>query len=167
MYVSLGTAFNVESGDLFSRVVAGVRDLPVDVLVTVGAEIDPAELGPQPANVTVERFVPQWAVLPHGDLVVSHGGSGGVIGALAHGLPVVVLPLGADQPHNAARVEALGVGRVLDAVSATPDEIGDAVAATLADHAARAAAASLRDECAPLPSPATAMAWLEALARGG
>lgn len=166
IYVSLGTAFNVESGDLFARVIAGVRDLPLDVLVTVGNEIDPAELGSQPANVVVERFVPQWAVLPECDLVVSHGGSGGVIGALAHGLPLVVLPLGADQPHNAARVEALGVGCVLDAVTATPEEVQAAVARLLADPGPRAAAERLGDECAALPPPAEAVAWLEAVAGG-
>ncbi len=165
VYVSLGTAFNVESGDLFARVTAGVRGLPVDVLVTVGHEIDPAELGPQPANVTIERFVPQWAVLPRSDLVVSHGGSGGVIGALAHGLPLVVLPLGADQPHNAARVAALGAGQVLDAVTATPDEVQAAVAQLLGDPDPRAAAERLRDECAALPSPAEAVPWLEAIVR--
>lgn len=166
VYVSLGTAFNVESGDLFARVIAGLRDLPVDVLVTVGNEIDPAEHGPQPANVMIERFVPQWSVLPRSDLVVSHGGSGGVIGALAHGLPLVVLPLGADQPHNAARVEALGVGQVLDAVTATPDEVQAAVAQVLADPVPRAAAERLGDQCAALPPPAEAVAWLEDLAGG-
>jgi UDP:flavonoid glycosyltransferase YjiC (YdhE family) len=88
-----------------------------------------------------------------------------VIGALAHGLPLVVLPLGADQPHNAARVEALGAGQVLDAITATPDEVGAAVTAVLADPGCRSAAERLRDECAALPPPSAAVSWLEALAR--
>lgn len=167
VYASLGTAFNQEAGDLYARVLAGVRDLPVDLLVTVGRELDPAELGPQPANVRIERYVPQWAVLPHAAVAVTHGGSGGVIGALAHGVPVVALPLGADQPSNAARVEALGVGLALDAVTVTPAEIGAAVALVLHDPVSRAAARRLRDECAALPPPAEAVAWLEALAAGG
>lgn len=168
VYASLGTAFNQEAGDLYARVVAGVRDLPVDLLVTVGRDLDPAELGPQPPNVRVERYVPQWAVLPHAAVAVTHGGSGGVVGALAHGVPVVVLPLGADQPSNAARVEALGVGRVLDAVAATPDVVAGAVESLLADSGAdaRAAAGRLRDECASLPAPAEALPWLAALASG-
>lgn len=164
VYASLGTAFNQEAGDLYARVVAGVRDLAVDVLVTVGRELDPAELGPQPGNVRVERYVPQWAVMPHAALAVTHGGSGGVIGALAHGVPVVALPLGADQPHNAARVEALGVGHVLDAVAATPDQVAGAVAEVLADPSPRDAAQRLCDECAALPSPADGVGWLAALA---
>ena len=167
VYASLGTAFNQEAGDLHARVVAGVRDLPVDLLVTVGSDLDPAELGAQPPHVRVERYVPQWAVLPQTAVAVTHGGSGGVIGALAHGVPVVTLPLGADQPSNAARVEALGVGRVLDAVTATPDEVAGAVSRLLTDAAARDAAERSRDECAALPPPAEAVSWLEALAVEG
>jgi len=70
--------------------------------------------GARPANVQIERYVPQKHLLPHCQLVVSHGGSDSVLGALAHGLPMVLLPIGADQPLNAVRCHALGVARVLD-----------------------------------------------------
>ena len=109
IYLTLGTIFNLESGDLFERVLTGLNQLPGSVVVTVGRDLDPASLGPQPANVHVHRFIPQSLLLPHCDVVVSHAGSGSVIGALAHGLPMVLLPMGADQPLNAARAEALGV----------------------------------------------------------
>jgi UDP:flavonoid glycosyltransferase YjiC (YdhE family) len=88
-------------------VLAGLRDL--EVFVSVGAEIDPTELGPQPPNVRIARHVDQGDVLPRCRAVVSHGGSGTVLAALAHGLPSVLLPIGADQPENADRCEALGV----------------------------------------------------------
>ena len=114
VYFTLGTVFNLESGDLFTRVLAGLQELPVEVVVTVGRQIDPAELGPQPPHVRVERFVPQADILARCSAVVSHGGSGSVLGALAHGLPQVLIPMGADQPLNAARCEQLGVARVLD-----------------------------------------------------
>lgn len=64
VYATLGTVFNMESGDLFARMLAGLRDLPVEVIVTVGPEIDPAEFGPQPGNVHIERYVAQSSVLP-------------------------------------------------------------------------------------------------------
>jgi UDP:flavonoid glycosyltransferase YjiC (YdhE family) len=163
VYVTLGTVFNMESGDLFARVLAGLRELPVDVVVTVGRDLDPAELGPQPANVRLERYVPQASILPHCSLVVSHGGSGSVTGALAHGLPMVLVPMGADQPHNAARCEALGVARVLDAVRATPETVRETAAAVLADPAYRRAAERLRDETAALPGPEHAVKLLERL----
>jgi UDP:flavonoid glycosyltransferase YjiC (YdhE family) len=95
--------------------------------------------------------------------VVSHGGSGSVLGALAHGLPMLLLPLGADQPLNAARCAALGAARVLDALTATPAEIRGAVSALLEDPAPRAAAERLRDEIAALPGPEHAVARLEVL----
>ncbi len=163
VYFTLGTVFNLESGDLFERVLAGLGRLRVDVVATVGSQIDPEELGPVPGNVHVERHIDQSLVLPHCSAVVSHGGSGSVLGALAHGLPMVVLPMGADQPLNAARCEALGVARVLDAVRAAPEEVAEAVSAVLAEPAYRAAAAALRDELAALPGPEHAVVLLERL----
>ncbi len=72
VYFTLGTEFNMESGDLFARVLAGLRDVPINVpvnvpinvVVTVGRHIDPADFGPQPTNVHVERYIPQSLVLP-------------------------------------------------------------------------------------------------------
>ncbi|HVN84635.1 MAG TPA: glycosyltransferase [Candidatus Binatia bacterium] len=165
VYFTLGTIYNVESGDLFQRVLAGLRDLPISVVVTVGRDIDPAELGPQPANVHVERFIPQATLLSHCQLVVSHGGSGSVLGALMYGLPMVLIPLGADQPLNAARCESLGVALTLDAVRITSPAVGEAVSRVLADPAYRGAAQRLRDEIAALPGPDHALALLEQLAR--
>ncbi len=163
VYFTLGTVFNVESGDLFERVLAGLRDLPINVIATVGRGIDPAEFGPQPANVQIAQYIPQSMVLPHCAAVVSHGGSGSVMGALAHGLPMVLIPMGADQPYNAARCAALGVARILDAVEATPETVRASVAMVLADPAYRRAAKRLQDEIAALPEPTQAVMLLERL----
>ncbi|MFE9747363.1 glycosyltransferase [Saccharothrix saharensis] len=164
VYFTLGTEFNTESGDLFARVLAGLGDLPVDVVATVGKHVDPATFGPQRPGVRVERFIPQDTVLPHCDLVVSHGGSGSVIGALAHGLPTVLLPMGADQPQNAEQCVRLGVGRELDPVAATPHDVRTAVAEVLADPGYRQAARRVREEMLDLPEPARAVPLLERLA---
>jgi MGT family glycosyltransferase len=166
VYLTLGTVFHLESGDLLERALAGLRALPANVLVTVGPHRHAEELGPQPAHVRVAQYVPQETVLPHCDLVVSHGGSGSVLGALAHGLPLVLLPLGADQPLNADRCAALGVAEVLDAVEATPERVRAAAAAVLGDPTARRAAAALRDEIASLPAVDRAVAALARLAGG-
>ena len=160
IYFTLGTEFNVESGDLFGRVLAGLRELPAEVVVTVGRDVDPAELGPQPPHVRVERYVPQTELLPRASLCVSHGGSGSVLGALAHGVPMLLLPMGADQPYNAARCEALGVARSLDVVAATPADVRRAAVEVLAGHSYAAAAAAMRDEFASLPGPASAVEFL-------
>jgi MGT family glycosyltransferase len=155
--------FNLECGDLFQRVLAGLRELPADVVVTVGHDVDPAELGAQPAHVRVERYLPQAELLPHCDLVVCHGGSGSVLGALAHGLPMLLLPLGADQPLNAARCAALGVARVLDPLEASPAAVREEAALLLEAPGPRRAAEGLRDEIAALPAPEQAVSLLERL----
>jgi UDP:flavonoid glycosyltransferase YjiC (YdhE family) len=163
VYFTLGTVFHQESGDLFTRVLSGLGALHANVIVTVGREIDPAELGPQPENVHVERFITQERVLPHCDLVVSHAGSGSVIGALAFGVPQVLLPMGADQPLNADRCESLGVARVLDPLTAQPNDLAEAATDVLNADSYSQAAARLRDETAHLPPADHAATLIETL----
>jgi UDP:flavonoid glycosyltransferase YjiC (YdhE family) len=161
VYVTFGTIWNRDLSQ-FETVLAGLRHIRAEVIVTLGADADPAALGPQPAGVQVHRFVPQAEVLPRCDAVVSHGGSGTVMGALAHGLPLLVLPQGADQYDNAASVVAAGAGLSLSAPSAPA--IADAVMRLLSDAALRAAARRVGEEIAALPSPDVAVARLEELA---
>jgi UDP:flavonoid glycosyltransferase YjiC (YdhE family) len=158
VYLTLGTVFNAESGDLFPRALAGVREVGAPVVATVGRQIDPAELGPQPAHVRVERWIDQAQVLPGCRAMVSHGGSGSVLGALAHGLPAVLLPIGADQPATAARAADLGTALVLDPVTATPGEIRDAVAEVLGDPSYARAAGNVAEEIRAMPAPGAALA---------
>ncbi|UJW30071.1 glycosyltransferase [Saccharothrix sp. AJ9571] len=165
VYFTLGTVFNTESGDLFHRVLTGLRELPVNVVMTVGPHIDPAEFGPQPDSVRIERYIPQASLLPWCTAMVSHGGSGSVLGALAHGMPMVLLPLGADQPHNAERCAQLGVARVLDAMTASSAEIAAATEDVLHEDGYRQAAGRLRDEIAGLPDATHAVRLLEDLVR--
>jgi UDP:flavonoid glycosyltransferase YjiC (YdhE family) len=165
VYATLGTIFNKGSGDLFERLLAGLGGIDVDVVATVGRDLDPGDLGPQPPHVRVERFVPQAEVLPHADLVVSHGGSGSLMAALAHGLPSLLLPLGADQPHNARRVAELGLAEVLDASTATASEIGARASAALADVGMRERCTAVAEELRALPDVTSAVAALEAAAR--
>jgi MGT family glycosyltransferase len=163
VYVTLGTVFNSGSGDLFERLLAGMAGVDAEVVVTVGRDLDPAAFGPQPDHVRVESFVPQADLLPAVDLVVSHGGSGSVMAALAHGLPSVLLPLGADQPHNAARAEVLGLASTLDAATAGPDTIRRSVDDMLMDAAARDRAGQVADEIRSLPDVEHVVALLEQL----
>ncbi|HET9674460.1 MAG TPA: glycosyltransferase [Gaiellaceae bacterium] len=166
VYFTLGTVFNLECGDLFARVLDGLRELPFEVVATVGPHVDPAEFGPLPDRFHLAEYVPQSDVLPRADVVVSHGGSGSVLGALAHGLPQVLIPMGADQPLNGKRCEELGLARVLDPIAATPESVRDAVSTVLTDETYRAAAERMRDEIAALPGPDDAVTLLERLASG-
>jgi UDP:flavonoid glycosyltransferase YjiC (YdhE family) len=104
--VGLSTTFLAQD-TLLDRVVAGLADLPVRALVTTGSG---TLRSPAPPNVHVERFVPHAAVMPDAAAVVTHAGLGTVHVALAHGVPLVCLPIGRDQPDNAARVAWHGAG---------------------------------------------------------
>lgn len=162
VYYSLGTAFGAAALDVFRRTLPALAALPITLLVTVGRSLDPADLGPQPANVRVERYVSQALLLPRVDLVISHAGSGTVMGALSHGLPLALIPRGADQPDNAARCEALGVGRIIGRPeSITGADAATAVTAMLADPAYRVAARTVQHRMAGAPGPDDAVAMIQ------
>ncbi|GAA3623013.1 glycosyltransferase [Kineosporia mesophila] len=163
VYFTLGTEFNTQSGDLFPRVLSALQNLDIHLIVTVGRQLDPDRFGPQPPNVHIRQYVPQSLLLPSCDLVVSHGGSGSVIGALEHGVPLVLLPLGADQIHNAHRCEDLGVGLSVDAIRADPAQIRSAVESVLAEPGYREAAQQFRAENELLPDADEAVRAMEDL----
>jgi UDP:flavonoid glycosyltransferase YjiC (YdhE family) len=166
VYATLGTIFNVESGDLFARFIAAAGNLDADVVISVGPYVDPAELGPVPDHIRVESYVDHAELLPRCDAVVCHGGSGTTISALALGVPLVLLPMGADQPDNADRCTALGVGLQLDALTVTPSDLAAAVGAVLGDTRYRERASELATECRALPPTGYAVDLIEEVAAG-
>lgn len=146
-YVSLGTLFNERAPFLRACLEAFV-DEPGRVLLSIGTRVDPATLGPLPANAVVRAAVPQLQVLQRTRLFVTHGGINSVSEALTYGVPMVLFPQTADQPLIARRVAALGAGRLLRGRDPRAEHIAETARAVLAgDAAARAAAlgASLRD----------------------
>jgi UDP:flavonoid glycosyltransferase YjiC (YdhE family) len=98
--------------------------------------------------VHVARWVPQADVMPHAAAIVSHGGSGTLTAGLAAGVPMAVLPLFADQPHNARRVTELGAGIAVDHAA----ELTDAVRRLIAEPSYRAAAQRVAADICELPT---------------
>ena len=133
------------------------------MIVTVGRQNDPAALGDQPGNVIVRSFIPQQQLLPWCDAMVAHGGSGTVLGALAHGVPLLVIPQGADQWGNAVHVVDAGAGRRLLRDELTTTAVHDAVMALLNDPSYRRTASDIGDEIAMMPSATDALVALETL----
>jgi UDP:flavonoid glycosyltransferase YjiC (YdhE family) len=133
---------------------AAVAELPTRVLLTVGRDLDLDALPDVPRNVRVERWVPQQNVLAHASAAVVHGGSGSTLGALAAGVPLVVVPLFADQPQNARRVHEVGAGISVepnrDDIPATIPPLRAAIEQVLSEPSygerAEALAAELRAE---------------------
>jgi MGT family glycosyltransferase len=141
-----------------------IQDLPISIAITTGPGTDPALLGPRPANVAAASFVPQALLLPLASAVVSHTGSGTMLGALATGLPQVCLPRGADQFANAERVHAIGAGIRLLPDDVTPDRLRAAVSSVLDDPAYARAATAMKSEIAAMPSAADVLDDLVGLA---
>lgn len=173
VYTSFGTVLGYMSiaGEVYRALVSACGDLPARVLLTVGRRFDTALLGCLPANVHVEAWVDQRDVLAHAAAVLCHGGSGTILGSLAAGVPVVVVPLFADQFENARRVAERGAGV---AVPTTIDDhgaripmsgadaarIAEAVKEVLGDPSYRVVAAQVGEEIASSPTPAEVLATL-------
>jgi len=122
LYMTFGTMAGTTDREraIYRTALDSVTDLPVQVLLTTGQNMAEHPLGDIPSNVIVETFVPQAEVLPHAQAVVTHGGSGTMMGALAAGVPLVIVPMFADQPDNARAVQAAGAGvAVFEADSAS------------------------------------------------
>jgi UDP:flavonoid glycosyltransferase YjiC (YdhE family) len=175
LYVTFGSV--VGHTDLtqlvFRAAVDAVADLPVRVLVTVGRAVEPAQLGPVPPSVHVERWVPQAQVLAACDAVVCHGGSGTTFGALRAGVPLVVCPLYADNARNGEAVERSGAGLVVSSSSVrkaspgtSPTVLRAAIERVLAETSFTLAARAIRDEMAAYPradEAVAALSWATAI----
>ena len=164
VYVTLGTIFNDSS--LFGTLLAAL-DGEVSALVTTGRDVEPAALGPAPPRVRVERLVDQAGVLPRCAAVVCHGGSGTTLGALAHGVPLVLVPQGADQFDNAARCAAAGAALVVRPDELTPAAVRSALRRVLEVGAFREAARRLAREIAEMRTPEEVARVVEAYVTRG
>jgi UDP:flavonoid glycosyltransferase YjiC (YdhE family) len=138
--VAMSSGFQDQLGCL-RRIVEAMGTLPVRAVVTTGPALDPSAISP-PGNVTVLAAAPHRQVLDHAALVVTHGGHGTVMKALAAGVPMVVLHHGRDQADNAARVTARGAGVAVKR-TATPAAIARAARRVLTDPSYQAAARRL------------------------
>jgi UDP:flavonoid glycosyltransferase YjiC (YdhE family) len=163
VYVTLGTVQN--QSDVLREVVAGIAALPVRVLVAVGPGRAPDSLGAQPEHVQVEAWVDQAAVLDRSTAVVSHGGSGTFLGALARGLPQLCLPRAADQFRNAEGGSRAGASLAIGPAELTSATVRTAAERVLTDPDLRAGAERVAAEIAAMPSPEDTVELL--VARGG
>ena len=131
-------------------------------LVTTGQGLRSHPLSRVPDNVYAVESVPHGAVLPHVQLVISHGGHGTVVRSLAAAVPVMVVPISRDQPDNAVRVVHHGAGLKMSKRS-SPNKFADAIRRALADGEMRARAAELAERMSPDVGAPKAIEALEAL----
>jgi len=145
VYVSLGSLGSADV-ELMNRLVASLAKTPHRYVVSKGPQHELIELAP---NMTGAEFLPQPAILPHVDLVITHGGNNTVTEAVHFGKPMIVLPLFWDQYDNAQRVAERGFGERLSTYEFEDAELHGAIERLLAADAPRLREASARLQASP------------------
>ncbi len=161
--VSLSTIDYPGQAATLQAILNALAALPVRTVVATGDAVDPTALT-APANVEVRRYIPHDQVMPTVSLVVGYGGHATTMLALAHGLPLLMLPLFSkgDQPMVGAAIAAAGAGTVLPPI-APPEQIRDAVRMLLSDGPHRAAAMAIGTRSRTQDGAATAIDEIEAV----
>jgi MGT family glycosyltransferase len=114
IYASMGTLVNGLER-VYNTVLQAVRHLSdIQVVLSVGKNLKLDDLGTIPSNVIVVRAAPQLELLKRAALCITHAGLNTALESLAHGVPMVAIPISYDQPGVAARVAYHGVGEVLE-----------------------------------------------------
>jgi MGT family glycosyltransferase len=129
VYLSLGS---LASGDLelMRSLVGSLAGLPYRVIVSKGPQHEGLDLAD---NMVGEEFLPQASILPHVDIVITHGGNNTVTESLYFGKPMVVLPVFWDQYDNAQRMHETGFGIRLDTYGHEPSQLPSAIDVLVAD----------------------------------
>ena len=146
VYLSLGS---LASGDLelMRGIVDSLAGRPYRVIVSKGPQHERLALAD---NMAGEEFLPQTSVLPHVDVVITHGGNNTITESLYFGKPMVVLPVFWDQYDNAQRIHETGFGVRLNTYGHGPSELPSAIDALLSDDLReRLSAVSSRLAAAP------------------
>ncbi|SMF73552.1 N-glycosyltransferase [Tistlia consotensis] len=163
---TLGTNYNRVPG-LFELIIEALAALPVEVVVTSGDTRAPEDLGPLPRNVRAVSYVPLSELLPHADAIVCHAGFNTIMTAALAAVPIVLIPIESDQPLQAVRCEALGIGRSLARADLTVPGLREVVRDVLAEPGYRESMAAFRSEIEALPDLPEVATLLERLAEEG
>jgi MGT family glycosyltransferase len=137
IYASLGTLVN-GLYDVYKHVLEAVEPLEdVQVVLSIGKNINPENLGPIPSNTIVVRSAPQIELLKRAALCITHAGLNTTLESLAHGVPMVAIPIGYDQPGTAARIAHHGTGEFIEVDELTTDRLKGLIEKVLQDPSYR------------------------------
>jgi UDP:flavonoid glycosyltransferase YjiC (YdhE family) len=162
VHANLGTIIPRQT-NLNEALLEAFAGAPYNLILSAGPGYAEGAYGAQPENIRILDHIPPG--LPERcDAANVHAGYGSVMGALVAGVPLVLLPVAADQPRNAQRCAELGVGIALFEGQRAPWQIREAVDAVLNEEAYRAASERMREGIATLPGPEDGVRLVEALA---
>jgi MGT family glycosyltransferase len=127
IYASLGTLVN-GLNNVYGTILEAVGEFPeIQVVLSVGSNLDPGDLGPIPSNTIVVRIAPQIELLKRAALCITHAGLNTALEALAQGVPMVAIPMAYDQPGVAARIAYHGVGEFVEIGNLTARNLSELI----------------------------------------
>ncbi|WP_433944662.1 macrolide family glycosyltransferase [Paenibacillus sp. SN-8-1] len=144
IYISLGTVLN-QAIDFYKLCFEALGNTEHTVVMSIGDKVQISDLGEIPDNFIVKSYVPQTEVLQYANLFITHGGMNSAHEGLYYGVPLIVIPLSADQPIIARQVASIGAGTQLQMPSLTANELREAVDHVLSLPSYKKAAASMRE----------------------
>jgi zeaxanthin glucosyltransferase len=151
IYASLGTLVNGMTS-IYQTILAAVGRMPeIQVVLAKGNNIELSDLGPIPPNVIVVDNAPQLELLKRSVLCITHAGLNTALESLAHGVPMMAIPISYDQPGVATRIAHHGVGEFLEVDNLTTDGLYELIQKVLRTPAYREKAQYFRDVIAKRP----------------
>jgi MGT family glycosyltransferase len=162
VYLSLGSLGCMDV-PLMQRVIDSLDRTPHRVIVSMGPLHDQLRLGDR---MWGEQFVPQTAIVPQCDVMITHGGNNTVGEAFTFGVPTIVLPLFWDQYDNAQRIDECGYGVRLSTYEFSDEELHSTIDRLIADQALRARLDVASQRLQAAPGRLRAADLIEGLVRG-
>jgi zeaxanthin glucosyltransferase len=128
IYASMGTLLN-GLRNVYGTILEAASEFPeMQMVLSVGRNFNPRDLGRIPSNTIVVRTAPQIDLLKRAALCITHAGLNTALEALAQGVPMVAIPVGFDQPGVAARIAYHGVGEFVEIGNLTPRRLTHLIA---------------------------------------
>jgi zeaxanthin glucosyltransferase len=127
IYASLGTLVNALN-NAYRTILEAVAKFPeMEVVLSVGRNVNPGDLGSIPSNAVVVSIAPQIELLKRAALCITHAGLNTALEALGEGVPMVAIPIGYDQPGVAARIAYHGVGEFVEVGNLTARHLSELI----------------------------------------
>lgn len=136
IYIALGTIFN-KCVEFYEKCFKAFEDMDVEVIMSVGIELNIDILKYTHKNFIVSDYIPQLEVLKYADVFITHGGMNSTNEGLYYNVPLILIPQSVDQPFVASRVAELGAGIIIEKDKVTPKLLKESVIKLLSDKSFR------------------------------